>query len=120
TPTYAAMVAAGFIWVLTAVNVWGIRTAGHVQVVTTILKVLPLILIAAAGFTRFDPAPFVIVETGVRTIAAKLAGSATLTFWAFGGLESATIPADAIDRPERTIPRATIVGTALAAVLYIV
>src|SRR4029077_11089077 len=67
-----------------------------------------------------DPAPFVIVETGVRTIAAKLAGAATLTFWAFGGLESATVPAGAIDQPERTIPRATIIGTILAAILYIV
>jgi APA family basic amino acid/polyamine antiporter len=87
--------------------------------VTTILKVLPLVLIAAAGFMRFDPAPFVIIETGARTIAAKLAAAATLTFWAFGGLESATVPAGAIDQPQRTIPRATIVGTLLTAVLYI-
>ena len=119
TPTSAAILAAGFVWILTAVNVWGVHAAGRVQVVTTVLKVLPLMLVAAAGFMRFDPAPFVIVETGARAIAAKLAGAATLTFWAFGGLESATIPAGAIDRPEHTIPRATIVGTVLAAVLYI-
>jgi APA family basic amino acid/polyamine antiporter len=120
TPTSAAMLAAGFVWLLTAVNVWGVRTAGQVQVVTTVLKVMPLVLIAIAGFMRFDPAPFVIAETGARAIAGKLAAAATLTFWAFGGLESATIPAGSIDRPETTIPRATIIGTILAAILYIV
>ena len=44
---------------------------------------------------------------------------ATLTLWAFLGMESATIPADAVREPEGTIPRATIAGTLLAAVVYI-
>ena len=37
--------------------------------------------------------------------------AATLTLWAFLGLESATVPAEEIKDPERTLPRATIVGT---------
>jgi APA family basic amino acid/polyamine antiporter len=43
-----------------------------------------------------------------------------LTLWAFLGLESATVPAESISDPDRTIPRATIAGTTLAAVIYIV
>jgi APA family basic amino acid/polyamine antiporter len=39
--------------------------------------------------------------------------------WAFLGLESATVPAADVERPERTIPLATILGTAVTAVVYI-
>jgi amino acid transporter len=42
-----------------------------------------------------------------------------LTLWAFLGLESATVPAGNVRRPEVTIPRATILGTSIAAVIYI-
>ena len=44
---------------------------------------------------------------------------AALTLWAFLGLESATVPAGNVRNPDSTIPRATIVGTAFAAALYI-
>ena len=46
--------------------------------------------------------------------------AATLTLWAFLGLECATIPAGSIKDPDRTIPRATVVGTVLTAIVYIV
>ena len=39
--------------------------------------------------------------------------------WAFGGLEVATVPAGAIRDPQRTIPRATLLGTLLAGVATI-
>jgi APA family basic amino acid/polyamine antiporter len=37
-----------------------------------------------------------------------------LTMWAFAGLEAATVPASSIRVPQRTIPRATLLGTLLA------
>ncbi|NWG73414.1 MAG: hypothetical protein HXY24_02190, partial [Rubrivivax sp.] len=40
--------------------------------------------------------------------------AATLTLWALLGLESATVPADKVEDPERTIPRATLAGTIVA------
>jgi amino acid transporter len=49
------------------------------------------------------------IGSGVFLLPASLAG-ATLTLWAFIGLESATIPAEEVADPERTIPRATIIA----------
>jgi APA family basic amino acid/polyamine antiporter len=46
--------------------------------------------------------------------------AATLALWAFIGLESATVPAEEVKDPERTIPRATILGTLAATLLYVV
>ena len=42
-----------------------------------------------------------------------------LTFWSFLGLESATVPAQHVANPKKNIPRATITGVLIAAIIYI-
>ena len=48
-----------------------------------------------------------------------LNAAALLTLWGFIGVESATTPAESVENPKKTIPRAIIVGTLLVAVIYI-
>lgn len=115
----ASAIAIGAILVLAAVNVAGVKDAGLVQVVTTILKLLPLIAIALFGFTRFDASnlePF--NPTGERLDKAVLACLA-LTLWAFLGFESATVAAGEARDARRNVPRATLIGIAIATVLYV-
>lgn len=119
TPAVAAGAALIAVWTLVAVNVIGARAAGWVQVVTTVLKLLPLVLVTAVGLAHFNPSHFEIADASVRTLATSVPAAATLTLWAFLGLESATVPAESIERPDISIPRATLVGTALVAVVYI-
>ena len=119
-PPSAAALAIGMVWLLTAVNAWGVRSAGRVQLATTVLKILPLALVGIGGLFFIDPSHFAIAQTDARSIASGVTATATLTLWAFLGLECATIPAGTITDPARTIPRATITGTLLAAVLYVV
>ena len=117
-PFYGALTAMAAVWVLIAVNIAGIRSAGTLQVVTTILKILPLLALALFGFTRFDPhllAPG--PHAGSPLSAINICVAATL--FAFIGVECATIPAGHVRDPEKTIPRATLLGTAIAAALYI-
>ena len=119
-PLSAALVAVGAVWLLTAINMAGVRASGRVQLVTTVLKILPLALIGVAGCLAFAPSHFAIADTGVRAVARGTTAAATLTLWAFLGLESATIPAGSIADAARTIPRATIAGTLLAAAIYVI
>jgi APA family basic amino acid/polyamine antiporter len=107
------------LWVLTAVNIGGARGAGRLQVVTTVLKVMPLAVVAVAGIVYFAPERFAIADAGAAALGSQLMGVVTLTLWAFLGLECATIPAALIRDPDRTIPRATVTGTLIAAVIYI-
>jgi APA family basic amino acid/polyamine antiporter len=118
-PIIASAMAVAAVWLLTLVNIWGIREAAQLQLVTTILKIVPLVFIAGAAFVAFNPDAFVVTTSGARAIGGQLSTAAALTFWAFGGLESATIPAGSVDNPQRTIPRATIIGTVITAVIYI-
>jgi APA family basic amino acid/polyamine antiporter len=118
-PPLAATLAVAIVWLLTAVNLLGVRSAGRLQLVTTSLKILPLAVVGIAGIFAFDPSHFAI--TGSTTEVGKgVLATATLTLWAFLGLECATIPAGRTADAARTIPRATIVGTLLTAVIYIV
>lgn len=117
-PLFGALAALAAIWLLATVNIAGIRSAGAVQVVTTILKVLPLLALALFGFSRFDPhllAPG--AHAGSPWSAINISVAATL--FAFIGVEAASIPAGHVRDPERTIPRATMLGTVIAAVVYI-
>ncbi|MBU6416618.1 MAG: amino acid permease, partial [Xanthomonadaceae bacterium] len=118
-PLYGALTAMAAVWVLVAVNIAGIRSAGTMQVATTILKILPLLALALFGFTRFDPHLLVPgPDAGSPLGAINICVTATL--FAFIGVECATIPAGHVRDPEKTIPRATLLGTAIAAALYIV
>lgn len=107
------------VWILTFINIIGVRTAGIFQLITTILKLLPLIFIATVGLFYIHPHYLADFNISGKSNFSALTSAATLTFWAFVGLESATVPADDVIDPQRTIPRATILGTTIAAAVYI-
>ncbi len=119
TPVRAAGCALAALWVCSAINLAGVREAGRIQVVTTVLKVLPLVLfggialwfVEARQFQPFNPTADSLPQVAQATVA--------LTLWAFLGLEAATVPAGSIRDAERTVPRATIVGTLIAGIATI-
>lgn len=119
-PASAAILAVITIWLLVGVNVAGVRAAGRMQVTTVILKILPLAVVGIAGLFYFQPSAFSLPPPGDVSVAGQIVATITLTLWAFLGLECATIPADNVVDPARTIPRATVAGTVAAAVIYIV
>ncbi|MEU8118043.1 amino acid permease [Spirillospora sp. NPDC049024] len=115
----AAAVGIAVIWLLTAVNAYGVRQGGAVQVVTTVLKLAPLLLIAVGGLFFIKSANFGPFNASGEGAFGAVTAAAALTLWAFIGLESATVPAEDVENPEKTIPRATIAGTAVTALIYI-
>ena len=119
TPAIAAGSALIAVWSLVAVNVIGARAAGWVQVVTTVLKLFPLALVAVLGLAHFDSSRVEIADASVGRLITDVPAVVALTLWAFLGLESATIPAGSIERPDISIPRATVVGTAIVAIVYV-
>jgi len=116
----SSLVSIGLVWLMTIINIMGVRQAGIVQLVTTILKLIPLILIATFGLLFCNSHHFVThFNTTHQSNFAALTSAATLTLWSFIGLESATIPADDVENPQKTIPRATILGVCITALIYI-
>ena len=107
------------IWIFTWINARGIKDSGKIQLVTTIFKILPLLFVIIVGlfFFEFDNFPAFNL-TGESNFSA-ISAVATLTLYAFLGIECATIPAGNIENPDKTIPRATMLGTIIVTILYI-
>lgn len=121
SPALAAAATLAIVWGLTAIQMLGARTAGWVQLLTTGLKLLPLLAVVAIGVGVLaggaeTPAPAIAPEP---VTPALLTAAATLTLWSLIGLEMATVPAERIDDPGRTIPFATITGTVITGIIYV-
>ena len=115
----SAGVAIGAIWLFTFINTKSIKKVGVVKIITTVIKILPLLFLGTIGFAYFNRAHFEPINLSMETSFDAITATAALTLWAFLGLESATIPSDKVKNPTKTIPRATIVGITITALLYI-
>lgn len=119
SPLYGLTVGLVAIWSLTLINIRGIKEAGFIQVITTILKLVPLLLIGIVGIFWVDTSNYTPFNQSGMPALSALSAAAALTLWAYLGLESATVPSGDVIDPERTIPRATIIGVSIAATVYI-
>ena len=115
SPLNTALTTLGFVWAFTLVNCAGIRAAGWVQAVTTVLKLLPLAAAIALLLSRLDAVDWLGSGTAPYTLGGTVS-VVTLTLWAMLGLESATIPADKVEGAAKTVYRATMWGTVLTVV----
>jgi len=115
----SALMAVGAIWLFTYINTKNIKKVGVVQLITTLIKVLPLLLLGSFGFLYFNSAHFKPFNLSEVSNFDAITATAALALWAFLGLESATIPSDKIRNPAKTVPRATIAGMSITALLYI-
>lgn len=119
TPARAAACALAALWICSAVNLAGIREAGRMQLLTTALKLLPLLLFGGVALWFADThvagthAAAAFNPSG-ESLPQVAHATAALTLWAFLGLEAATVPAGAVRDAATTVPRATLLGTLIA------
>jgi basic amino acid/polyamine antiporter, APA family len=120
TPVLAFLITSGVLWFFTIVNIIGVRGAGIVSIITTVLKVAALIVFVIIAALHFNPAMLATVSgshvSGMNTLPAAIA----IALWAFVGIESATVPAGEIKNPQKNIRRSTIYGTLIAAAIYLI
>lgn len=120
-PWYPPVTALALVWLFVLVNLRGVRTVGWMQVLTSVLKVLPLIAVIILGLWQFITEPSAYtqhVPTTALTLHDTVAAS-TIALFAMLGLECATIPAARVCDPQRNIPRATMAGASIAGLIYI-
>ncbi len=122
TPAATPIVALSAIWLLTWINLRGLQVAGLVQLVTASIKLLPFMaVIGLAVWRLFDTGTATMPPLRAEDLSlSSVAGAAGLTLYAMLGLESATIPSDAVENPERVVPLATMIGTGVSAVVSLV
>ena len=118
-PVWCAL---GLVWIFVLINLFGVRTGGVVQIVTTALKLLPMLAIAALGgwVLLTSPGSYVAHPPTTPVSFGGVMAASTIALFAMLGIESASIPASRVDNPGRTIARATMAGAILVAAIYLV
>lgn len=119
-PAASTGIAIAMIWAMTLINCRGVRTAGGVQLLTTLLKLLPLLaaILVGAWVLAEGRAALPPLDAPPPSFAA-LSTAATFTLFAMLGFESAMVADGRVEGAEHTVPRATLVGTALTGLIYL-
>ena len=118
-PPLSIVTGLGIIWFLTWINSLGILTSGKVQLALTILKIIPILAIGIVGLFFIHIQNFIPFNNSGTSTLAAITATTTFTFYAFLGIECATIPSGSVINPEKNIPKATIYGTLIATFIYI-
>lgn len=114
TPLRSALCALGALWLCTFISLAGVREAGRAAIVTTLLKLVPLVVFGLLGLGWVHMSAFVPFNSSGLPLVSVASSVAALTLWAFLGLETATVPTGVVKDPQRTVPRATIIGMTIA------
>lgn len=109
-----------WVWLATVINIVGPRFVGSLTGWCTVIAAVPLLLIGGLGWFWFSPELFKASwnPSGISTFDA-ISKSAAFAFWAFIGVESASVSAGVIENPKRNVPIATMLGLVISAILYI-
>jgi len=115
--------AIGVVALFAAVNIVGVRFAGHIQNILTGLKIgilaafLALAFLAGKGsVSHFSAAA---VRTSHHSLAAQFAVSLIFVMFAYSGWNAATYVAEEMKSPERTLPASLVAGTLIVTIFYL-
>ncbi len=114
---------AGFLGLLTAINLWGIRESMWANLVCTAIEVGGLIFIIAIGARYWGSVNYLETPRAPDGHAglgfSMLLSGAVLTFYSFVGFEDMINVAEEVKRPERTLPWGLVFAVAIATLLYL-
>ncbi|MFI2609221.1 amino acid permease [Kitasatospora sp. NPDC018619] len=111
--------ALAFQWLPALANLAGTRYVGAVQLVSTVLKFVPLLLVSVGGLFFFDPKNLGPFDGTGQGWAGGMSAAAAILLFSYLGVESAAMSAGQVRDPERNVGRASVLGTTGAAVVYL-
>lgn len=115
-----------FLWLITAIILFGIRDAGIVSAIVTLAKLLPLILVVIVGITVFKKDIFLIPDyknilasTGEpTTMFSQIKGAMGTILWCFLGVEAAVVMSGRA-QSQKIVSRATKLAFFITLTIYI-
>ena len=121
TPLMTGIYTIFTLWLATVLNFGGASITGRVSSFTVWGVIAPVLVISTVGWAYFS-ADMYVANWNVNNMpfGEAATNSIAMTLWAFLGLESACANADAVDNPEKNVPKAVLGGTLGAAAIYIV
>ena len=114
-PARAALIIAMFA-VVTAINVRGVRFGARLNLVSTVIKLVPLLLLIVLGLAHIVPENVAWTEVPA---ASEVTRASVFLIFIFAGIESALVPSGEVRDPARTVPRAVLAALVIVTVVYL-
>ncbi|SCL90502.1 amino acid permease [Sporanaerobacter sp. PP17-6a] len=106
------------LWLFTGINIKGSKEVGIVAVITTVCKIVPLLIFIIIAAMHFEPSNLSTVSSealrGTNTVSVAVG----ITLWAFLGLDSVSVAAGDIKNPKKNVKKATILGIIGTSIIY--
>jgi len=107
------------LWVPAIVNLLGVRQMAWFQNVSVVLKFLPLLFVGVVGWFFVTKANFGPFNASGGSLYSGIGIAAGVALFSFIGVEAAAMTAKRVRDPEVNVGRASIMGTVVSAVLYV-
>lgn len=120
SPIAAAIATVASVWIFTFVNLLGGTWVSRLCTLGLVLILIPVVGTAVVGWGHFDATVYSQnwnVSSGSDSTA--IISAVLICLWSFVGVESAAVSSGMVKNPKRTVPLATLLGTAIAGVIYI-
>ncbi len=117
--SWSLLVATLLTWVLVGANVIGVRSGAGLQNVTVVLKLLAIVAVVALAAVITPAAPSVRDSATPAMTFSSLFAGVTLTLFAYGGWQQVLWMAGEVREPDRTVPRAILLGVAVVVAVYL-
>ena len=116
SPIARFLTAQALLWTLCAVNVIGIRHSARLQIAIMVINLGGLFLLLGGSIPAIDTANY---EPFAPKGWSSLGIGTALVVWAYGGVETATVPAEEVKQPHQTIWRGTMIGYVIATIVFL-
>jgi APA family basic amino acid/polyamine antiporter len=117
---YGQLVAICLILVLAAVNYTGVRSGGNLQVLVTGIKMMLIAGIIAVGLFS-GKGNFGHFHSSIQSVGgiAGFFAAMVSALWAYDGWNNVSMVSSEIEKPQRNLPRALIIGTLAVIATYL-
>ena len=116
---WSIVIALAGLWLPAAVNLAGLRSIAWFQILTTVIKFIPLLFIATVGLLFVKSANFGAFNASGGSSLSAISAAAAIALFSYLGIETASVAAGRVRDPERNVGRATVLGTLACAFVYI-
>src|ERR1700730_10990134 len=116
------LLALGVVWLVSLVQLAGVRHSSTFQLISTALKVALIVAFLVAGFMIGTPQPISFAPSGADlryTVSPPFAIGLVFVMYSFSGWNAATYIIGEMRTPQRSLPRALLAGTLIVLVLYV-
>jgi len=114
-------IATGIILLLTWVHVRSVQQGGRLQVVLTVVKLTPLLLLCILGFFFFESSQLFLTSTlaSEKPLFILMAAGVAATVWSYAGFPNILYMAGEIKNPGKTLPKALLGSLAVVTLVYV-